>query len=206
MLKRPILLCILACLILPLPQVVQGQLNIYKYLGITYITIFSGFLICRYKLKPSIMGGRLLDDFKFLEKFSIAENIYRNLYFSALLNLLEAGITLSSSIDMANAFVKTKKLERISKVLKVNLYKETLLENFMATSLESEPLQRISTYEKNGRLDIDFHRIAEWYEDKAINDLRILVKWNPKILYFIVVMSIGYSMIKGRFYYVLSSI
>lgn len=196
---RPMLLCILACLILPLPQVVQGQLNIYEYLGITYIPIFSGFLIYRYKLRPAILGGRLLDEFRFLEKFSIAENIYRNLYFSALSNLLEAGIAISSSIDMANAFAKTKKLERISKVLKDNLYKDTLLESLMSTSLDAEPLQWISTYEKNGRFDIGFHRIAEWYEDKAINDLRILVKWIPKILYFIVVMSIAYSMIKGRF-------
>lgn len=196
---RPMLLCILSCLILPLPQVVQGQLNIYEYMSITYIPIFLGFLIYRYKIRPAILRGRLLDEFPFLKKFSIAENIYRNLYFSALSNLLEAGIAISSSIDMANAFVKTKKLERISKVLKDNLYKDTLLESLMSTSLDAEPLQWISTYEKNGRLDIGFHRIADWYEDKAINDLRILIKLIPKTLYFIVVMSIAYSLIKGRF-------
>lgn len=191
---RPMLLCLLALLIMPLPQVVQGHLNIYEYLLITYIPIFLGYLFYR-KLRKSILRGRLLDEFTFLSNFSIAENIYRNLYFSALSQLIEAGIAVSSAIDLADAFAKTKKLQIISYKLKDNLYKESLLESLMSTSLEAEPLQWINTYEKNGRFDIGFHRISEWYEDKAINDLRALVKWLPKIFYFIVVASIAYGLI-----------
>jgi general secretion pathway protein F len=192
---KPLMLSILALLILPLPQVVSGKLNIIEYLAITYVPIFLGFLLYWFKLRRSILRGTLIEEIPFLKKMSIAENIYKNLYFSSLSNLLEAGINIKSALDMSNAFVKTKKLERIARSLKDNIGKQKLIEALMQSPLEADALQWIATYEKNGRLDIGFYKIAGLYEDKAISDLRILVKWVPKILYFIVVVSIAYNII-----------
>jgi len=192
---RPAMLSALACLIFPLPGAVQGKINLLEYSIIAYGPMLSLFLLYRKFMRKSILRGTLIEDFPFLERFPIAKSMALSFYFKALSNLIEAGIDIHTSLDVSQGFASTAQLRKISKAISEGIEKSNLSELLVGLDLDLQVLSWITTYEQNGRLDVGFFKIAQLYEEKSIQDMRILAKWIPKLLYFVVVIIIAYNII-----------
>ncbi len=193
---QPMLLTLLAALILPLPAAINGELGIIEYCFQAYIPFLIIYLLYKRFIMKSLSQGTLIKDLPFLKKFLIAEYMLRWFYFNSLGKLIDSGIDLRTALDISHSYAKTEKLRIISRKLRSGIAQKTLSECFNGIYIEPEVHSWVVTYEKNGRFDLGFQKIAIWYQDLAFEKLKVLANWIPKIAYALVSIFIAYKILR----------
>ena len=88
--KKPLMMSVLALIILPFGQILTGKMDFIQYFLISYFPIIIGIVFYIKKIRPSILGGTLLEDFPTLQKFPLAKNMNNSHFFATLGYLIES--------------------------------------------------------------------------------------------------------------------
>ena len=187
---KPLILSIIAVFLLPLPSVIRGDTSGTVYLLQAFLPFLIIYIFYRNYLSIKLNRGTLTRDFPFLTKYLVVDYFLRWFYFNSLAKFIESGIDLKSSFEISHSFAKTKKLREISRSLRKGIGNKSLGACFDKIEIESEIHTWIVIHERNGDINVGFSKISDWYKEKALESLRKIVNWLPKIIYLIVVLVI----------------
>lgn len=193
--KKPLMMSIFALIVMPLGQILTGKMGLFQYFLISYLPIILGFIFYFKKIRPSILGGTLLEDFPTLQKFPLAKNMNNSHFFASLGYLIEAGIDVNIALDHVEKLARTAQLKRVVKKLKREVEKKSYLQCLVELNFSPEVIAWIGTHEASGNMGLGFQKVSQWYQEQAMNSLRLMVQILPRVLYILVALSIGYSVI-----------
>lgn len=193
--KKPLMMSVFALIVMPLGQILTGKMGLVEYFFISYLPMIGGFLFYRKKIRPSILGGTVLEDFPSLQKLELAKNMNSSHFFASLGYLIEAGIDVNIALSHIEKLARTPALKRVVKKLKREVGAKSYLQCLVELNFDSEVIAWIGTHEASGNMGLGFQKVAQWYQEKATESLSKMVQIIPRVLYILVALSIGFSII-----------
>ena len=205
----PIVILVLFIFINPLPALISNAISASDYLSASFGSLIKLYLLyyLSFNLIPWLTGGplkflglaplvfRLQAVLPFISTWLYARNI--NLLMTYLGMMLASGIAISDAIRKAintinNPIFKAQFQPVISSINNGVTLADSLR---LVPEIKETMIQQILVGEESGRLAETILHFSEIDREELAAQDKFLAEWIPRIIYFVILVSVAYSMI-----------
>lgn len=204
----PALSLIIALFIQPLPAFITAEISLFDYLSLSlgklFIIVFLVFIVLKL---PGIFKSLGLESLihSLLLRISITANwiIKRQLneFFFILTMMLEAGLAFSEALPKAVASIKNTTLRKRFAPALVTIKTGASVAETLAKVADIKPMtiHVIDTGERAGKLASSLMHFTKIEAENISLQDDALAEWLPRIIYSLIAIWMGYSIIGAKF-------